>query len=282
MRGDAPGPRASTTCPNCGAALAGRWCHQCGQAALTPAQRGLVGLLGEFWTQLSSLESRWWRSLALLLARPGQLSADWLAGRRRRWLSPLSLFLLCNLLYFLVGGLSDFNLSLPDQACLQPYSSWIQPWIAAALSPLPLDCARLSDPAFLALSATYAGHATDVAKSLIVVHVPVLALPLWLANRSRPWFFAEHLGVALHLFAVLLLYTIVLLPVLLSWLPERASWLVLVAQMPLLAHWALALCRAYSWPIWRSAGMVVLVLAALLPAHFGYRALQFLVSWAVL
>lgn len=192
------------------------------------------------------------------------------------------MFLLCNLLYFLIGGLSDFNLSLGDQACLQPYSPWIRPWIAAALAPQPLDCARLSDPAFLALSASYSSHATDVAKSLIIVHVPVLALPLWLSNRTRSWFYAEHLGVAFHLFAVLLLTTIVLLPIVLSWLPETAAWLLLVAHLPLLAHWALLLQRAYGWSLWRSAGMVLLLLAALLPAHLGYRALQFLVSWVLL
>lgn len=270
---------SAPTCSNCGQPLCGAWCHACGQQVLGPAQRGLGSLLGEFWVQLSSLESRWWRSFAVLMFQPGRLSADWLAGRRKRWLSPLSLFLLCNLLYFLAGGLSDFNLSLDNQLCLQPYSAWIRPWIDAALGAEAFRCDAPHGPAFAALSAAYAGHATDVAKSLIILHVPLLALPLWLANRGRPWFYAEHLGVALHLFAVLLLYSMVLLPALSLVLPVGSAWFVAALQMPLLLHWLVSLRASYGWSWPRAAALVPILFVTLLAGHLLYRGLQFGVSW---
>ncbi len=41
---------------------------------------------------------------------------------------------------------------------------------------------------------------------LIVLHVSALALGLWLSHPSRRWLFAEHMVVALHLFAFLILF----------------------------------------------------------------------------
>ena len=99
----APGP-----CANCGAAVAERWCSRCGQdRGLTPHVP--VGeILGEALGEALSVDSRMGRTVLPFFFRPGFLTAEYLAGRRVRYSSPLRLYLLTTVVFFLVastGGL---------------------------------------------------------------------------------------------------------------------------------------------------------------------------------
>lgn len=90
---------ATPTCPNCDAALVGRYCHECGQKRIEPAERRFSWFVGQLLREVALVDSRLARSLARLLVRPGTLDRDWLAGRRRRNTAPLNLFLGVALLY---------------------------------------------------------------------------------------------------------------------------------------------------------------------------------------
>lgn len=79
-------------CINCGAELAGTYCAKCGQPA--HVHRKLAHMVGEFLHNLFHLDTRAWRTLPLLLFRPGQLTHDYIHGKRARYISPLAMFLL--------------------------------------------------------------------------------------------------------------------------------------------------------------------------------------------
>ena len=79
-------------CINCGAELAGNYCAKCGQPA--HVHRKLAHMAGEFLHNLFHLDTRAWRTLPLLLFRPGQLTHDYIHGKRARYISPLAMFLL--------------------------------------------------------------------------------------------------------------------------------------------------------------------------------------------
>lgn len=102
-----PSPRLSAPerCPNCGAEVAGRYCHACGQDLRDlPTLRGfLAGAVDD----LFSVDGRVWRTLRRLLANPGALSADYLAGRRARYLPPLRLYLVVSVIYFGASALAE-------------------------------------------------------------------------------------------------------------------------------------------------------------------------------
>ncbi len=89
----------TSVCLNCGAALTGGWCAQCGQRA-APVRPTLHELLHEATHELSHVDGKMVRTAALLLFRPGQLTAEFLAGKRVRSVSPIRLYLLCSLLFF--------------------------------------------------------------------------------------------------------------------------------------------------------------------------------------
>jgi hypothetical protein len=82
-------------CPNCGEPLVGRFCHSCGAKTVERDELTLKSFAGEFVHELVDLEhSKVFQTLAALLFKPGFLSAEYFAGRKSRYLSPLRLFLL--------------------------------------------------------------------------------------------------------------------------------------------------------------------------------------------
>lgn len=96
-----PGKPQSRNCPNCGAELTGRYCAACGQedhALSVPLHR----LILDFLSDEFQFDARIWRTLHLLLFRPGRLTRDYLAGRRQRYIPPVRLYLFISIVFFLV------------------------------------------------------------------------------------------------------------------------------------------------------------------------------------
>jgi len=94
------------TCRNCGAALAGAYCHACGQSA--HLHRSLLHLVEEVLHGVLHFDAKGWRTLPLLVARPGLLTRRYIDGQRMRYVSPLALFLFTVFLMFFAASLSSF------------------------------------------------------------------------------------------------------------------------------------------------------------------------------
>ena len=87
---DAP----AADCPECGAALAGDFCHRCGEKRPESRDLSVRYFFSEAAQELTSVEhSKLFHTLWALLLRPGFLTNEWKAGRRRRYLKPLNLCL---------------------------------------------------------------------------------------------------------------------------------------------------------------------------------------------
>ena len=83
-----------SSCPNCGEALAGDYCHRCGEKHPEARDLSVRHFVGEAVQELSSVEhSKLFHTLLALLFRPGLLTLEWVAGRRSRYLKPLNLCL---------------------------------------------------------------------------------------------------------------------------------------------------------------------------------------------
>jgi hypothetical protein len=91
-------------CPNCGAVLAGPWCHACGQSA-EDFHRSILRLTREAIDGLFDLDGRLWLTLPDLVLRPARLTRSYLDGHRVGQIPPFRLFLIVVVLVFLVGGL---------------------------------------------------------------------------------------------------------------------------------------------------------------------------------
>ncbi len=97
------GPAAHGTCANCGTALTGAYCHACGQSA--HVHRSVAHIFEEFAHGIWHFDSKAWRTLPLLVFRPGKLTREYVHGRRARYIAPLALFLFTVFLMFFVFGM---------------------------------------------------------------------------------------------------------------------------------------------------------------------------------
>jgi hypothetical protein len=85
-------------CLNCGTALIGSHCHACGQSGHIHRSLGAIG--HDLAHGVLHVEGKIWRTLPLLIFRPGELTRRYVAGERARFLSPLALFLFSVFLMF--------------------------------------------------------------------------------------------------------------------------------------------------------------------------------------
>lgn len=105
-----------TECLNCGAALHGRFCAACGQAA-DDHHRSILHLMWEAVEGLFHLDGRLARTLPALFLHPGRLARDHFEGRRQRHVPPFRLFLVTLLLFMLaLEGLLHGGGHAPGQA----------------------------------------------------------------------------------------------------------------------------------------------------------------------
>jgi hypothetical protein len=93
-------------CANCGRPLVGPFCAGCGQKRST-VDLTLTDFLHETTHELTHWDGKIPRTLKALFLKPGLLTLDFFAGRRARWLSPLRLYLICSIAYFVSGPLVE-------------------------------------------------------------------------------------------------------------------------------------------------------------------------------
>ena len=89
-------------CLNCGTALSGPYCSQCGQHS--HVHRTLAAFFHDFLHGVLHFEGKIWRTLPLLVWKPGELTRRYIDGQRASFVSPIALFLFCVFLMFAVVG----------------------------------------------------------------------------------------------------------------------------------------------------------------------------------
>jgi hypothetical protein len=87
-------------CLNCGTALAGPHCHQCGQAG--HVHRTLTAFWHDLAHSVLHFDGKLWRTLPLLAWKPGELTRRYVAGQRASFVSPMALFLFSVFLMFAI------------------------------------------------------------------------------------------------------------------------------------------------------------------------------------
>lgn len=216
-------PSESDACLNCRHPFKSErlaYCPACGQdTRLKPPT------LGEFAQQFGgsyiAAEGALWRSLKLLLLQPGELTREYLVGRRRRYVLPLRMYLTVSLIaLLLLRWTSAYQLEV--KAGDAELSS--KPVANAVLSlgfaeagiregrffcdgfPNWL-CARLeqrihAEPRQLLADVRRAGDRlmSNIGSGMFIL-LPTFAFWLWLFHRNRGLRYTEHLVFALHVHA---------------------------------------------------------------------------------
>ena len=289
-------------CASCGAPLTGRYCAACGERPVLPGEQSLRHLLVDNLREVLNLDARLYRTLAALLFEPGRLTREYMAGRRVRLLRPLQIFLIGNLVYFVVQPFTTYtgyNTPLDSQMHGQFYSE------AAGTAGIVEERMQEMGIGLESYALLFDAKSEIYAKTLVLLMVPLFALVVALlqARRRRP--FIEHVVFATHYFAWELLFLVSLFllvygPLMgLSFValrdagvdfaavnahPVGGFFLTLLTELPTvplaIAYLSFAFRRAYGNSRWGAFLRAIACVPALLVIMIGYRFVLFWVTYA--
>ena len=96
-------------CLNCGTRLEDRWCSHCGQDS-KEFKRSIWHVFMQFFETFTDFDSKLWSSLGPLLIKPGFLTKEFLAGRRKSYLNPIQMYAFFSFIFFLTAFyMPNFN-----------------------------------------------------------------------------------------------------------------------------------------------------------------------------
>jgi hypothetical protein len=89
--GERSGHTQESACLNCATPLVGPHCHACGQRG--HVHRTLGAFFHDLLHGVLHFEGKTWRTLPLLVWKPGKLTREYIDGKRASYVSPIALFL---------------------------------------------------------------------------------------------------------------------------------------------------------------------------------------------
>ena len=97
-------------CANCGAAMQGEFCHECGQS-IHSVLKPIHGMLEDTMDIVFHVDGRLVHTIPPLLVKPGFLTLEYFSGRRVRYIAPFRLMFVLSLLAFFMIHLQLDSLS---------------------------------------------------------------------------------------------------------------------------------------------------------------------------
>jgi hypothetical protein len=178
-------------CKSCGNQFSGYYCNRCGEKVILPQDRSLKTFLSSILVALTFADSKFFKSISLIVLRPGFLSKEFAEGRRVKHLRPMSLFFMLNLVYFIFPIIQLFSATLRTQLN-SFHGKYGVPTLAAKMTEL-----GIRDIGSFAL--VYDQKTGGLAKMLVIVYAIIVSLPLNLIYRTRNRYFTDHVGLAVEL-----------------------------------------------------------------------------------
>jgi hypothetical protein len=93
--------RKERNCLNCGAYVQGRFCQECGQENVEPRE-SFWAVSTHFVADIFHFEGKFFKTVGLLIRKPGFLTTEYMRGRRMRYLHPVRMYLLTSAVFFLI------------------------------------------------------------------------------------------------------------------------------------------------------------------------------------
>lgn len=110
-------------CASCNQPFDTPFCPNCGERRLSEKDYSAFSLVNDFVVDVFNIENRFWRTLKNFLFRPAKYVDEYIKGARKKYISPIKLFLIANAWYFLFPAINTFKTSWNIQLNGLPYSN---------------------------------------------------------------------------------------------------------------------------------------------------------------
>ena len=229
--------RSSKDCLNCGTEVAGRFCQQCGQENVE-VKESFFQLLRHFVEDLTHFDGKLWKTVKLLLFKPGSLTKLYVEGKRASYIHPIRMYIFVSAVFFLLMFTGEAPIK-PEGAGSQAntskdFASGLQEGLEleldndtvnyktiaaynAAQQKLPsskkdnwLDAVIKKKG--IELNEKYGGDNLKIGKALIekfenyfsrmlYISLPIFAFFIWvLYRRNKNHFFVDHIIFSIHIY----------------------------------------------------------------------------------
>ena len=204
------------TCKSCGNRFTGLFCNICGEKVIEPKDRSFKTFIGNFLTAITLADNRFLKTLWLTIKNPGFLSKEYANGRRVKYIRPLQMFFVLNLVYFLFPVLQLFSSTLTTQMYYLFHSPMVRSLVINRITQENISLAGFS--------MIYDGKTTVLAKLLIVVFVWLASLPLSVIFRKKNRYFTDHVALSVELACYNIFMNAILLHLLFLVLSKIFKW----------------------------------------------------------
>ena len=207
-------------CASCGDPLTGSFCARCGEEVADRRSLSLWHFASHsLLHELTHFDAKIFTTFRYLLFRPGFLSQEYFAERRRKYINPVRLLLTAIVVFALIGP-STYSSMMLGRVRL----NLLPPQLPSEAAPIEVTTRRLDILGVLTRQVERAGATKDLTSAaavekfhhelktygtaLSIGNVVLLAGLLFTMFHKRRLFFIEHLVFSLHLAAFVLLTSV--------------------------------------------------------------------------
>ncbi len=204
--------------------MLGSFCHRCGEQQFDQKKLSLNHVSKEVFSSATELDGKFLGSMWLLVSKPGQLTLDYISGKRKLRLSPFQLLLLINIMFFLVAAYRGHSSFTTDLYFHTHSTNFIHQNLANHMVVEQLASSAESEDSY---TQRFNTMVETQAKSLVMLMVPMFALVVWALYPRQEYPVIGSLVFATHLFSFILIIQ-ALVPPLIS---KIILWLLLAFSL---------------------------------------------------
>jgi len=187
-------------CKSCGNDHLESYCPACGEKEFKPSQLSVKHFVEETFEGLVHFDTKFFRTIKTLIAKPGLLSLEYTEGRRVMYMKPIQFFLVVNLLFFMLSISNNlYSLQLYNYITYTPfinYNTWH----------IVQEKLRATHLSFAEYQQVFNEKILSDSKEFIFLFIPFYGLLFAGLFFWKKKFFVEHLVFATHFMAFILIF----------------------------------------------------------------------------
>ena len=234
--------RIEKDCLNCGTTVQGRFCQQCGQENVE-VKENFSHLLMHFIEDLTHFDGKLWKTLKLLLFKPGKLTQFYMDGKRASYIHPIRMYLFISAVFFLfmftgdvperpegmniadpkkdvAAGLRDgFDLRMGGDTVkfktVAEYDAAQQKmpvakranWFESAIEKKSIEINQKYNHDKFKIGKALIEQFEHYFSRMLYISLPIFAFFLWvLYRRNKNHFFVDHLIFSIHIYCAFFIF----------------------------------------------------------------------------